>query len=668
MSFRFSTIQMLGTTLIVAVTSLCVIVAGFTIITGIVQDETQLRVQMDLNSARTIYRDQGVELQMKLNQISQQKVVRVSLIGRHQDVQTVARLEELRRQYGLDFLRVVGLEEGAPTGRARSLQSLAHMKEDLVIRNALAGTGTYGAMIFDTEDLRQASPELAARAHVEIAPTEHSVPGIREAEERAMVLESAIPLAGPDGKVAGALCGGILLNHRSSLVDEIQRSVFGDARFENKPAGTVTVFLRDVGVATSVTRADSGREIGSRVTADAYRTVLERGERFSARTRVGSDWYLSAFDPIRDPSGEVIGMLGVGLLEDKYLDFRSNLVREFILIGIVALALSIGSAHYCSTRIRRPLLQLVDATRKISSGQLDTRVSAVQGGKEAVELAQAFNSMAESLERHDQNLNKVAKRLQQAYEESDEKNQAYLEMLGFVTHELKSPLASIVFALGSLREGLLGPLNAPQEATLKACSTSADYLNATIGNFLNLSRVEEGEIKLKLRRVHLRQDVVDHVTELLRDMAADNQMQIRCTIPAELTIVCDPGLIMSVFQNLVSNAIKYGKHGAEIFISVKTDNEAGLHTFAVYNEGQGFNIEERSKLFTKFSRFTAENYGTKSGTGLGLFVTKNIVERHGGTIFADSMPGWWARFTFTLPVEIPIPAQEEGEEHGRVRP
>jgi two-component system phosphate regulon sensor histidine kinase PhoR len=205
-------------------------------------------------------------------------------------------------------------------------------------------------------------------------------------------------------------------------------------------------------------------------------------------------------------------------------------------------------------------------------------------------------------------------------------------------------------------------LTAEQEATLKACSSSADYLNATIGNFLNLSRIEEGEIRLKLRKVHIRQEVVDHVTELLRDMAVDNGMQIRCTIPSDLTLVCDPDLITSVFQNLVSNAIKYGKPGAGIFVTVTTDQAAGMHTFAVYNEGEGFDIEERSRLFTKFSRFTAENYSTKSGTGLGLFVTKNIVERHGGTICADSMPGWWARFTFTLPVHIPVTGEPQNED------
>ena len=74
-------------------------------------------------------------------------------------------------------------------------------------------------------------------------------------------------------------------------------------------------------------------------------------------------------------------------------------------------------------------------------------------------------------------------------------------MLGFVTHELKSPLASIVFAIGSSRDHILGPLNAEQEALLKAASISADYLRDTIANYLNLSRIEEGELKLHLAEV-----------------------------------------------------------------------------------------------------------------------------------------------------------------------
>ncbi|MCX6134814.1 MAG: cache domain-containing protein [Ignavibacteriales bacterium] len=668
MTLKFSTIQVLSTTLVVAVTGLCVILAGYTIITDVVVDEAQLRVQMDLNSAWTAFRDQAVQLQANLSLVSQQQLVRKALANSVHRSVTPPSLEALRLQSGLDFLTLVDTRGNVIAGSGQSGTPGKPVRRDIVVDNALRGKVTYGTVLIAPGDLRQKSVELADRAHIPIIPTERSVPTDQVVEDRGMALETAIPVLGQDDAVAGALYGGILLNRRFSLVDDIRSTVFGTESFENKPVGTVTIFLGDVRIATNVLQADSTRAIGTRVSEEVYRIVLERGERFHARAFVVNDWYLSAYDPIRNPAGDIIGILYVGLLEKKYLDFRSHFVRQFLLIGIIALVLSIGSAQYCSTRTRRPLTKLVDATRRLSSGQLDTRVNDVRGSKEALELAHALNAMADSLERHEQKLNDAATQLEQAYKEADEKNHAYLEMLGFVTHELKSPLASIVFALGSLRECMLGPLTAEQEATLKACSSSADYLNATIGNFLNLSRIEEGEIRLKLRKVNIRRDVIDHVTELLREMAVDNEMQIRCTIPSDLALVCDPDLMTSVFQNLVSNAIKYGKPGAGIFVSVTTDQASAMHTFAVYNEGEGFDTDERSRLFTKFSRFTAENYSTKSGTGLGLFVTKNIVERHGGTICADSMPGWWARFTFTLPVHMPIPDEPESEDRPHATP
>jgi two-component system, NtrC family, sensor kinase len=662
MTLKFSTIQVLGTTLVVALTGFFVLYAGYTVITDAAVDEAQLRVQMDMNSARTVCSDQAVQLQTSLGIISQQRFVQKALNNGLRGAASSGALEALRRQYGFDFLTLVDVHGNIVAGSGYSASARNRVENDILVQNALGGRMSHGTLLISRDLLRRMNAVLADRALIPIVPTERVGPRDRTIEDRGMALESAIPILGQDDKVAGALYGGILLNRRSSLVDDIQGTVFGTGSFDHKPIGIVTFFLLDVRIATNVLNADSSRAVGTRVSEEVYQAVIEEGQRFHSRAFVVNDWYLSAYDPIRNPAGEVIGIMHLGLLEKKYLDFRSGLVREFLIIGIIAVVLSIGPAHYCSTRIRRPIMRLVEATRSLSSGKLDTRVSDVRGGKEALELAQAFNAMAESLEVHDQKLNEIAKRLQQAYEEADEKNRAYLEMLGFVTHELKSPLASIVFALGSLREGTLGPLNVQQEATLKACSSSADYLNATIGNFLNLSRIEEREIKLKLRNVHIRHEVIDHVTELLSEMAADNGMQIRCMVPNDLTVVCDPDLITSVFQNLVSNAIKYGKHGAEVFVSAKTEEETGLHTFAVYNEGQGFNIEERSKIFTKFSRFTAENYNTKSGTGLGLFVTKNIVEKHGGTIFADSMPGWWARFSFTLPVDTPLPEETESVE------
>jgi len=462
-----------------------------------------------------------------------------------------------------------------------------------------------------------------------------------------MVLEAAVPIIGPNNKIYGIVYGGILLNRRFDLVDKIRKAVFDIDYYNGKPLGTVTIFLWDRRVTTNVIKADTTRAIGTRVSDEVYTKVLEKGERFGDRAFVVNDWYLSAYDPIKDPDGKIIGILYVGLLEQKYLDYKSDLTIKYLGVGLLALLLAGEFAFFFAGRIRKPIERLIEATRKISGGELNTRVKEKTGSSDIQELGNSFNTMAESLELRSKQLEKASNELHQAYKKADEKNRAYLEMLGFVTHELKSPLASIVFAIESLRDKTLGPINRPQEELLRSSAKSANYLNNTIANFLNLSRIEEGALKLKLEKLKPCLEMCERATERLSELIADNKMKIDCNIPRDLAITGDSDLLASVFQNLISNAVKYGDTGSSIKIDYSENDRD--YQFSVYNQGIGFSKEDSRSLFTKFSRFSSEKYSTKSGTGLGLFVTKMIIDRHGGKIWADSEEGKWAKFTFTIP-------------------
>jgi two-component system NtrC family sensor kinase len=560
----------------------------------------------------------------------------------------ISLLERLRVQYKLDFLTLIGRDsvilgtssQQSPTGQRARL--------DPVIQQALRGSVGSGTTIISRQDLLRKSKELAGQAYIPLVETRLASPTERQVEDRGMALESAVPILNVNEAVSGVVYGGILLNRRYDLVDRIRDAVFDTAFYEGKPLGTVTIFLWDTRIATNVIRADSTRAIGTRVSEVVYKTVLAEGSRFGDRAFVVNDWYLSAYDPIRDPKGQIIGILFVGLLEKKYLDYKASLTKKFLGFGLLALLISVGLATYFSGIIRRPIMKLVDATRQVSSGELGTRVQQVNGTRELGELARSFNLMAESLETDRNQLQQAFQEVETALKKADEKNRAYLEMLGFVTHELKSPLASIVFAIGSLRENLLGPLNPTQEAVLKSSAKSADYLNATIANFLNLSRIEEGALKLKLWKVFLRSTIIDPAVQRLSEMIADNGMKVYCDIAPNLEVTCDPDLLTSVFQNLISNAVKYGRKGSHIQITQEKEPNNNFIRLSILNEGSGFNPDEAKGLFTKFTRFNARNYDTKSGTGLGLFVTKNIINQHGGDIWAESQAGQWAKFIFTL--------------------
>jgi two-component system, NtrC family, sensor kinase len=661
MTISLRSIQIGGYAFVVLLMGALTISAGITFISNTIVKEAQLKVQMDLNSAWAAYNEEAALLQMSMGLVSQQRVVRDALFASLPVDTITARLEALRVKHNFDYLTLIdqdGLVRGA------SLHSVpfgSPIRRDAVIDQALLGNVVHGTVLIDADDLQHKSATLAETAFIPVKPTPMAVPSDVTLLDRGMALETAIPILGRNDEIAGALYGGILLNRRHHLVDKVRNAVFGEESYGGKPLGTVTIFLGDVRIATNVIQLDSTRAIGTRVSEDVYRTVLVEGERFGDRAFVVNDWYLSAYDPIRDPNGKIIGILYVGLLEQKYVDYKATLTTEYIGIGMVALLLSLALALLLSGRIRKPILKLVEATRQLSAGRLDTRIQVPKVSRETTELARAFNMMAESLEADSRMLQEASMELQKAYMAADERNRAYLEMLGFVTHELKSPLASIVFAISSLREGLLGPMNEQQLSILKSCSNSADYLHSTIANFLSLSRIEEGGLTLKTRKINVRGEIADAVIMRLSEMAADNEMRIHCGIPEGVTMICDPDLLSSVFQNLVSNAIKYGNRGSEIRIDYEQTADGKLR-FSFYNEGPGFSSDEAEALFTKFSRFTAENYSTKSGTGLGLFVTRNIVSGHGGTVHAESEQGAWARFVVELPTQPPeVSAVQEGE-------
>ena len=643
--------QLFGYTIIVILMGTFTIFAGLSFITDTVMQEAKLKVQMDLNSAWTAYKEEKALLQMNVSLVAQHELFRRALNNNSTNLKVNKLLAELKEKYKLDFLNLVS-NTGFVIGTSGKPDVLKRkVRNDPVIQEAFLGNVTSGTSLISQENLLLKSDGLAEQAYIPILQTERAKPTGRTVENRGMILETAVPILNDRNEVYGLIYGGILLNRRFDLVDRIRSTVFGNDYFDGKPLGTVTLFLEDTRIATNVITEDSIRAIGTIVSDEVYSKVLERGERFADRAFVVNDWYLSAYDPVLDAKGKIIGILYVGLLEKKYTAYGQQLTIKFIGIGLIALLIAVLLANYLSSKVRRPILKLVDATREISKGKLNTRVINIGKINEISELARSFNSRAASLETDSNQLNEASANLKRAYIKADEKNRAYLEMLGFVTHELKSPLASIVFGIGSLREKILGELTEGQEDVLKSSARSADYLNSTIANFLNLSRIEEGELKLKISQVSLKENIIEPAANRLQEIATDNRMEFDIDIPDDLVIECDPDLMNSVFQNLISNALKYGYKGTSIKVSSELSD--GLVNISVFNEGSGFSNEDRLNMFTKFSRFNAANYNTKSGTGLGLFVTKNIILKHNGTIWAESEQGKWAKFTFTIPLKQP---------------
>jgi two-component system NtrC family sensor kinase len=453
------------------------------------------------------------------------------------------------------------------------------------------------------------------------------------------------------GRVTGLVYGGQALNMNFDLVDRLRDLVFGEGSYAGKPLGTVTIFLEGTRVATNVLGPDRRRAVGTAVSAEVRQKVLEEGEFWNARARVVDAWYLAAYKPLRDPDGTPVGMLYVGLLEAPYdALFRGLMVRLLGLVGLGALV-ALGLAILLVNRITAPLAQLQNATRKVAEGGAAEPVRMPASYAEVTGLAESFREMQEAIAERDRHLQAQNRTLEETNARLERANRNYMETLGFVTHELKSPLAAMQSMIDLLVQGYVGPVSEKANATLVRVKRNCEELQDMVKNYLDLSRAERGELVAHITETDLVREVVGPCVEQTQPLFNSRQIALETNCPDSLTIHADPELLRITLTNYLSNAAKYGREGAKARLEVT--REDGVVRLSVWNEGPGYTPEEGERLFQKFTRLKNENTAGKRGSGLGLFLSRQIVEQHGGRVWAESSPGHWARFSLELPATGP---------------
>ncbi|MCF7837700.1 MAG: GAF domain-containing sensor histidine kinase [Candidatus Marinimicrobia bacterium] len=226
------------------------------------------------------------------------------------------------------------------------------------------------------------------------------------------------------------------------------------------------------------------------------------------------------------------------------------------------------------------------------------------------------------------------------------------EMLGVVSHELKSPLAALTMQLDALAAGLHGPVNDRQRETLERLAKRTRQVLALNQEYLDFARVAEGEPELQWETgLRFGPDLLEPVLELLEPRRAQRECPLETEFAPGLTVAGDAELLRVVLRNLVGNAIKYARVGGRVIVrALHQDQNVQI---SVWNEGPGFKPEEEKLLFRRFSRLPDARRSRIEGTGLGLYTAWRIVHRHGGRLTARAEPGRWAEFTCLLPDQAP---------------
>ena len=220
------------------------------------------------------------------------------------------------------------------------------------------------------------------------------------------------------------------------------------------------------------------------------------------------------------------------------------------------------------------------------------------------------------------------------------------ELQSLIAHDLRSPLAVIQGYAGLLATGQPGPLNATQSEFLAGIDTKIVEVTRLLDDFLDLSRLEAGALKLQLQTVRLG-ELVDQVCKEYRRSALARQITIsQQTTPPDLELEADPLRLKQILDNLLGNAIKYNHQGG--WVAVTAVSEGGEVAIEVADGGPGLSANDHERLFEPFGRGGAGE--SVAGSGLGLVVVRRLVALHGGSITADGSPGAGTTFLVRLPL------------------
>lgn len=221
------------------------------------------------------------------------------------------------------------------------------------------------------------------------------------------------------------------------------------------------------------------------------------------------------------------------------------------------------------------------------------------------------------------------------------------DFVSIVSHELRTPLTSIKGYLDLISIGASGPVTKQQKSFLAIARDNAERLSELVTDLLDISRIESGKTDLNVQVVSVR-EVIDEVATVLKKEFDDRGLSLTLDLPSDLPeILGDPNRISQIMTNLLSNAYKYTARGGA---TVRARRMPDSIQVDVVDTGIGISVEDQAQLFTRFFRVDDPTVRQQPGTGLGLHITKSLVEMHNGQIWLKSQPGAGSTFSFTLPL------------------
>jgi len=650
---NFSMVIIVGMTLSVII--------GTHLVGSTLVNQAQDKVRLDLNSAREVYRGESERIRDVVRLTALRYFIKEALqegaLERLRGELTAIRVRE-----GLDVLTLVN-DEGVVLLRTRQGADHGDVIAGKLIDRVLARKAPLvGTEILTTQRLEKESPELAERARIRLVSTPREHQRGESEETDGMMITAAAPVFDYDGRLAGVLAGGRLLNRDHRIVDQVKDIVYRGERYRDKDIGTATIFLEDVRIATNVMNAAGDRAIGTRVSQEVYDQVIGRGQSWIGRAFVVNDWYITAYEPIRDIDERIVGMLYVGLLEAPYVDVKNRVLLIFLGIAFVSIVLLAVIAFLTTSRIVNRLGELSVATGKVASGDLTYRVH-MKADDEIGCLGISFNRMTDELHKANKRYQSLMTTLEdKVREKTDQLRQTQDQLIqtekltslgrfaAGIAHEVNNPLTSILLNGHLIAERLDD--DDPLQEHLRLIVAETARCGTIVKGLLDFSRqTPPQKVPANIN------EVVEKTLLLLKSQIIMQQVTVTAELEEDLPeLQLDVGQMQQVFANMVLNALDAMPEGGRLIFRTRMSAADGTIEISIADTGRGISREHLGKIFDPF--FTTK--GT-AGTGLGLSVSYGIVQRHGGTIEVDSAPKAGTTMIIHLPVGEKKPPSKRGD-------
>ena len=308
--------------------------------------------------------------------------------------------------------------------------------------------------------------------------------------------------------------------------------------------------------------------------------------------------------------------------------------REFFLFGgLGGAGAALALSFFLTYIITRPILTLAKVARRIMEGDSSVSVD-LKRRDEIGELLRFFTG--------------TAKNVSENRERETALSQIKSQFVMVAAHQLRTPLSALKWSLRLMLDGDMGEINEKQREFLQQSYQTNEHIIHLINDFLDISRIEEGRFGFQFQKVNIL-DIIQKAVDASQAQATMREVRLSFIkeAPSELTIIADESRIYTAVINMLDNAIRYSNADGEVVVRALLVE--GKLKVSIADTGIGIPIKEQAKIFSRFYRASNAIRQQTEGSGLGLFIAKNIIERHGGIIEFASEEQKGTTVSFTIP-------------------